>query len=344
MKAQIKSVPLRALKHNPHRLMATYPISPKKVESLKRSIEAVGLWESIIVREKGAGYQIAFGHHRVAALKELKIKEVNVILKDLDDKQMLEYLGRENGEDYNTEFLIMLNTWEAGVKFIDRGRQNSQPVDIARLLGWTVMRDGRDYDEMDQTANACNAAYSLISGGYLSREDLDGMSVRSARDICQQTLSRHDQMERMAAKTNRPRKEVQAAKKDFAKGAKAAARALKNPKDHSVTTKNVGRMVDPLAYKEAKTEARKAPLLEVFLPRLARSIGNLLDEDQISEKLKQVADFASQITEEEHKAQVRRVQFQLGELSNRAGSWSKRIEPKGKVIKGKFKALPGGAK
>jgi len=327
--------------------MSTYPISPKKVESLKKSIEAVGLWESIIVRENpsGAGYQIAFGHHRVAALKELKIKEVNVILKSLDDKQMLEYLGRENGEDYNTEFLIMLNTWEAGVKFAGHDRQNSQPIDIARLLGWTAMRvrDGRDYDEMDETAKACNAAYSLISGGYLSRDDLDGMSVRSAREICQRTQSRMEQLEKMAAKTKRPKKELDRAKKDYAKGAKAAAKALKNPKDKSVTTKNVGQMVDPLAYKEAQKANHVSPLLDDFLPRVAVSVGKMLDGDQVAEKLEMISENLQYINTEEGMSALRNLQFQLGELEVRADRWAKRLEP-GKVIKGKFKTLSGGKK
>ena len=35
-----------------------------------------------------------------------------MIVRDLTDQQMLELMGRENGEDYSTDFLVMLNTWE----------------------------------------------------------------------------------------------------------------------------------------------------------------------------------------------------------------------------------------
>jgi len=139
MKTAIKKVTVRSLKPNPHRMMATYPISQKKVDALKRSIEEVGLWEGIIAREKGAGYQIAFGHHRVEALKQIKMKEVNVIVRDLNDEEMLKFMGRENLEDYNTEFLVMPNTWDAGVKFSQRVGINPQPIDTARILGWTRM-------------------------------------------------------------------------------------------------------------------------------------------------------------------------------------------------------------
>jgi len=42
---------------------------------------------------------------------------------------------REVGEDYNAEFLIMLNTWEAPMDFSAAPRKNPQPVDILGFLG-----------------------------------------------------------------------------------------------------------------------------------------------------------------------------------------------------------------
>jgi hypothetical protein len=42
-------------------------------------------------------------------------------------------MGRENGEDYGSEFLVMLNTWEAAVKFwVPHGTQK-KTLDIARF-------------------------------------------------------------------------------------------------------------------------------------------------------------------------------------------------------------------
>jgi hypothetical protein len=50
-----------------------------------------------------------------------------------------------NGENYGSEFLVMLNTWEAAVKFLPlpQGRK-SRVVDIARFLGWVLLRDKGD--------------------------------------------------------------------------------------------------------------------------------------------------------------------------------------------------------
>ena len=50
---------------------------------------------------------------------------------------MLQFMGRENGEDYGNEFLVMLNTWEAAVTFrksVPRGTDETT-LDIARFLG-----------------------------------------------------------------------------------------------------------------------------------------------------------------------------------------------------------------
>ena len=56
------------------------------------------------------------------------ITKVTVILKEIDDELMLKYMGRENGEDYSTHFLVMLNTGEGAVGFFQRSGKKSQPI------------------------------------------------------------------------------------------------------------------------------------------------------------------------------------------------------------------------
>jgi hypothetical protein len=43
-------------------------------------------------------------------------------------------------EDYNADFLTMLETWEAAASFGRTGAQKSQPLTIASLLGWLEKR------------------------------------------------------------------------------------------------------------------------------------------------------------------------------------------------------------
>ena len=60
-----------------------------------------------------------------------------MIVRDLDDEQMLKFMGRENLEDYNADFLTMLETWEAAAGFAPSSDViNPQPIEITRLLRW----------------------------------------------------------------------------------------------------------------------------------------------------------------------------------------------------------------
>ena len=48
-------------------------------------------------------------------------------------------------EDYNADFLTMLETWDAAVGFSSsRDETRGHPVEIAILLGWTQDRSYRD--------------------------------------------------------------------------------------------------------------------------------------------------------------------------------------------------------
>ncbi len=56
----------------------------------------------------------------------------------------------------------MLETWEAGVKFLPSVEGNeAKAMEMARLLGWTRFRGQTDI-QLNNTASACNAAHALI--------------------------------------------------------------------------------------------------------------------------------------------------------------------------------------
>ncbi len=108
MAAEIVKVALKNLHANPYRDIENYPISRKKVDSLKESYKTVDLWPSIIARKVKSGYEIAFGHHRRAAAIELwgEDQEVDVIVMDLDNDQMLVMMANENSEDWGSNFFL----------------------------------------------------------------------------------------------------------------------------------------------------------------------------------------------------------------------------------------------
>src|SRR5262245_19981917 len=108
MSARIMSVAIGDVDPNPHRLTGEYPYNPDKLAALKRSIQEVGLWEGIMGRQNGNRVEIAFGHHRHKAALESGMSHIPVIIRDLDDRQMLMMMGRENLEEYNASFPVML--------------------------------------------------------------------------------------------------------------------------------------------------------------------------------------------------------------------------------------------
>ena len=49
-------------------------------------------------------------------------------------------MDEKNGEDYHTEFLIMLATWESAIRFVNEAadrRSEIETITLAKLLGWT---------------------------------------------------------------------------------------------------------------------------------------------------------------------------------------------------------------
>jgi len=98
MKIQVKN-----LRPNPFRELKSYPVDRAKIERLKTSISETEFWDNILCRKnnnkKGEYYyEIAYGHHRLIALQELGIKEVNIPVKKITNAQMVKIMAEENLE------------------------------------------------------------------------------------------------------------------------------------------------------------------------------------------------------------------------------------------------------
>ena len=92
-------IKLSALKPNPFRMMDHYPLDPERMDTLKRSIEETSFWDNVVVRENGSGeFQISYGHHRLAAAKEVlgESYEADLPCRSLSDEHMLKMMIAEN--------------------------------------------------------------------------------------------------------------------------------------------------------------------------------------------------------------------------------------------------------
>jgi len=141
----IKEIAIENLLPNPFRKIENYPIVRQVVEELKKSMEETGVWVGIVARkaELNGKYEIAFGHHRLAAMKELDVKEAPVDVQKIDDLRMVQQMAFENmsARKTNTQVITetVLSAREQLKKVLDDWRWMSG-TSISRLfeseMGW----------------------------------------------------------------------------------------------------------------------------------------------------------------------------------------------------------------
>jgi len=91
-------VKLKDLRSNPFRNLKKYPVRKDRVEGMKQSILDTGYWKNILVRKQNGKVEMAYGHHRKAALVELygEGRSIDVILDVMTDAIMLKRMANEN--------------------------------------------------------------------------------------------------------------------------------------------------------------------------------------------------------------------------------------------------------
>jgi ParB-like chromosome segregation protein Spo0J len=109
---------LASVRHNPFRDIDNYPIVREKIEALKASIGSTGFWDNIVARNLDGTVEIAYGHHRIVALREvLPIDaEIELIIRDLDDATMLRIMADENMSEWTSSAAIEQETISAVVR------------------------------------------------------------------------------------------------------------------------------------------------------------------------------------------------------------------------------------
>ena len=131
-------VKIKNIEPNPFRHVERYPLRPEKLAALKQSMESTGFWDNIVARPHPAGkgrYQIAFGHHRLHVLRELKKPgdAVELIVRDLDDTRMLKIMAAENMSEWASSASVEHETVRAVV-----GAFANQQVELGAVPGGTA--------------------------------------------------------------------------------------------------------------------------------------------------------------------------------------------------------------
>src|ERR1035441_7673536 len=202
---------------NPFRHMDRYPIRREKVKARRESMPTTDFWDNVVARVDSYGKpQIAYGHHRLVALREeyAPDHEVSLIVRDLDDTHMLQVTARENLEEWGTSAAVEHETVRAvveayakgqiklpappssvqrGLRFApsfvepsvsDRSETDGHPYtasQIGEFLGW-LKPSG---DVQDKVHDAL-AALELIEDDVLKEADFDGLTTMQAHAVVEQ--------------------------------------------------------------------------------------------------------------------------------------------------------------
>ena len=97
----IKEIDLKELRPNPYQPRKVF--SEEAIEELKQSILLHGILQPIIARKSIKGYEIVVGERRYRAAVEASFKTVPVVVRELNEQQMMELAILENlqREDLN---------------------------------------------------------------------------------------------------------------------------------------------------------------------------------------------------------------------------------------------------
>ena len=91
---EVQAISVREIRPNPYQPRKIF--TEEGIDELKQSILQHGILQPIIVKKSIKGYEIVVGERRFRAAKEAGLKKVPVIVKNLNDEEMMELAVLEN--------------------------------------------------------------------------------------------------------------------------------------------------------------------------------------------------------------------------------------------------------
>ncbi len=90
----VTSLPIEKIRPNPYQPREDFKV--EEMQDLVNSIQEKGVIQPILVRRKGDSFELIAGERRLRAAKEIGLKSIPVVIKDVDDKDSLELALIEN--------------------------------------------------------------------------------------------------------------------------------------------------------------------------------------------------------------------------------------------------------
>src|SRR5512143_3301058 len=152
------NVKIREVRKNPFRNFEDYPLIPRKVAALKSSIQETGFWNNVLGREKDGTVEIAYGHHRLEAARQVlgDDAEITITLRPMTDIEMFRIMGLENSEEW-------MNQIQHGELIIKRARAFFDSW-LERFSTWDLFVQGVKSDPLPEFGQSADIAIIQVTG------------------------------------------------------------------------------------------------------------------------------------------------------------------------------------
>jgi ParB-like chromosome segregation protein Spo0J len=145
-------VKVRDVHPNPYRNIEHYPLNKEKIMALTKSIEKTGFWDNLVGREVDGQIQIAYGHHRIEALRLAEgfgyDFEFELPVKNIDNGTMIQIMANENMQEWSHSIGVVDETVKVAKEYLELGdrsltskkthKNTVSVIDISEFLGWNL--------------------------------------------------------------------------------------------------------------------------------------------------------------------------------------------------------------
>lgn len=169
---------------NPYRDMKHYPVQRDKIDRLKQSIEQTGFWDNILARKVGDIFQLAYGHHRLCAIQELGIEEIDIPVKDISDADMVRIMALENREQEDMSQSILIETVRVVRDFLNAEIKKYDTWEQARINEFinTLFENAGNFSRCKESVGQ-TTILKFLGGGWKQWKIQSALDTLNAEDI-----------------------------------------------------------------------------------------------------------------------------------------------------------------
>jgi hypothetical protein len=281
---------------NPYRNLKRYHFDPQKIAQLRESIQSTGFWDNIVARkaENNGKVEIAYGHHRIEALKKEYSSDhkIELIIRDLDDDIMAKMMARENMTEWATNNLIEQETCRAVIEGYAQGKLHLEPP-----TGQGTIRYAPSFLRPPRTQKT-NYPYTAESvAKFIGWHSTRVKTAINALELIEEGTLKESHFEKLG--TNATRAVVSVAYK--------AKSRNRTPEQTASIVQSVARSIKEgkIGYKQAgasalladwqKSSKKEMPPVDDFAEDLQREFTNFFRNESRTERLQQLITFRDHI-------------------------------------------------